>query len=116
MSLARIAVVGRIRPHISLCGAGRCFSSGADPRPASPDGRAKRLSDQAKASQNLWDMMVPEKNMGVTHPFFLVLLGLTLSLHFYNNKRDAEEDAALRKKRLDRSASSEHPWTRFFQI
>lgn len=59
-----------------------------------------RLADQARASQNLWDFMVPEKNMSVTHPFFLVLLALTVSLHFYNQHRDQVEDEELRKKRL----------------
>ncbi len=61
---------------------------------------ADRLAAQAQASQNLWDFMVPEKNMGLTHPFFLVLLGLTVSLHFYNKHRDTLEDEELRKRRL----------------
>lgn len=61
---------------------------------------SERLADQARASQNLWDFMVPEKNMSVTHPFFLVLLALTVSLHFYNKHRDDQEDEALRKRRL----------------
>lgn len=71
------------------------------------DAETRRLADQARASQNLWDFMVPERNMGVTHPFFLVLLVLTLSLHYYNNYRDAEEDELLRKRRLARSSSTE---------
>ena len=71
--------------------------------PLAEDAEAKRLSDQAKASQNLWDFMVPEKNMGVTHPFFLVLLVLTLSLHYYNNYRDQKEDEALRLRRVNRN-------------
>ncbi len=64
---------------------------------------AKRLSDQARMSQGLWDFLVPERNIGITHPFFLVLLVLTLSLHFYNNRRDLEEDERLRMKRLSKS-------------
>ena len=84
----------------------RAFCSiGGKPTPEATE--AKRLADQARASQNLWDFMVPERNMGVTHPFFLVLLVLTLSLHFYNNHRDAEEDEILRKKRLARGSKSE---------
>lgn len=69
--------------------------------------RARRLADQAKASQNLWDYLVPERNIGATHPFFLVLLVLTLSLHFYNQHRDSEEDERLRKLRVSRSYISE---------
>ena len=65
---------------------------------AEPD--ADRLAEQARMSQNMWDFLVPERNMGVTHPFFLVLLVLTVSLHFYNNHRDQEEDERLRKQRL----------------
>lgn len=44
--------------------------------------------------------------MGVTHPFFLVLLSLTLGLHFYNNHRDALEDEELRKCRLEKTRSN----------
>jgi hypothetical protein len=66
---------------------------------------SKRLADQARASQNLWDIMIPERNIGVFHPFFLVLLSLTLSLHFYNRHRDRQEDEELRKRRLDKSDS-----------
>lgn len=47
--------------------------------------------------------MVPERNLGVTHPFFLVLLSLTLSLHFYNRYRDQVEDEQLRNRRLGKS-------------
>ena len=65
---------------------------------------AERLAEQAKMSQNLWDFLVPERNMGVTHPFFLVLLTLTLSLHFYNNYRDEQEDERLRQQRLRRKS------------
>jgi hypothetical protein len=70
---------------------------------------AKKLADQAKASQNLWDFLVPERNIGVTHPFFLVLLTLTLSLHYYNRYRDAEEDERLRKLRQSRAVASSKP-------
>jgi hypothetical protein len=69
-------------------------------RAASNNSEAERLAEQAKMSQNLWDFLVPERNMGVTHPFFLVLLVLTLSLHFYNNHRDHEDDERLRQQRI----------------
>lgn len=64
---------------------------------------SRRLADQARASQNLWDVMVPERNLGVTHPFFLVLLFLTVTLHFYNRYRDQLEDEELRSRRLGKS-------------
>jgi hypothetical protein len=71
----------------------------------SSDGQeAQRLSDQAKMSQNLWDFMVPERNMGVTHPFFLVLLVLTVSLHLYNKHRDNEEDERLKQRRINKKS------------
>lgn len=70
---------------------------------------AERLADQAKASQNLWDFLVPERNIGVTHPFFLVLLTLTLSLHYFNRYRDAEEDQRLRKLRQSSAVASSNP-------
>jgi hypothetical protein len=73
----------------------RRFSNSAD-----PNREAERLADQAKASQHMWDFLVPEKNMGVTHPMFLVLLALTLGLNYYNRQRDGEENEALRKQRL----------------
>ncbi len=79
----------------------------ATTRADSVDKEAQRLSDQAKMSQNLWDFMVPERNMGVTHPFFLVLLVLTVSLHMYNNHRDREEDERLRQKRINRKPVGE---------
>ncbi len=69
-----------------------------------PHSEADRLADQARMSQNLWDFMVPERNMGVTHPFFLVLLVLTLSLHFYNNYRDEQEDIRLRNHRIHKKS------------
>ena len=68
------------------------------------DSDADRLADQARMSQKLWDFLVPERNMGITHPFFLVLLVLTLSLHFFNNHRDQEEDERLRKQRLSKKS------------
>jgi hypothetical protein len=78
----------------------RSFASKPDVKGSPSESEAQRLADQAKMSQNLWDFLVPERNMGVTHPFFLVLLVLTLSLHFYNNHRDREEDERLRQQRL----------------
>ena len=87
-----------------LASASRTFSTTRPTGPSNPaEEERRRLADQARASQNLWDFLVPEKNMSVTHPFFLVLLVLTLSLHFYNNHRDQEEDEAMRKRRLARS-------------
>lgn len=82
------------------------FCSNPSKKETPGEKEADRLAEQARMSQNLWDFMVPERNMGVTHPFFLVLLGLTVTLHLYNNRRDAEEDAALRKKRLRKSEVS----------
>jgi len=79
----------------------RGFCTSKPSKPLSDDERI-RLADQAKMSQNLWDFMVPERNMGVTHPFFLVLLALTLSLHYYNKSSDQKEDERLRQKRLSR--------------
>lgn len=84
-----------------FCSAGKSSpgtSANHDSKPTRAE--AERMAAQAKASQNLWDFMVPERNMGVTHPFFLVLLVLTLSLHYYNKHRDGIEDEELRKRRL----------------
>lgn len=69
----------------------------------SQNSESQRLAYQARASQNLWDVMIPERNLGVTHPFFLVLLLLTLTLHFYNRHRDQLEDEELRSRRLGKS-------------
>ena len=84
----------------------RLFGTNSTPKPSAAEKEAERLSEQAKMSQNLWNIMVPEKNMGVTHPFFLVLLALTVSLHYYNQHRDQLEDEALRKKRLLKASHS----------
>lgn len=83
----------------------RRFSTQPKSSRSSSHQESQRLSDQARASQNLWDVLVPERNIGVTHPFFLVLLTLTLSLHYYNKHRDEEEDLRLRKRRLEQNAA-----------
>ena len=61
---------------------------------------AERLSEDAQRSQRVWDSLVPERNIGITHPMFAVLLVLTVSLHLYNNKQDELKEAELRKARL----------------
>lgn len=85
----------------------RQFSTGK-PSGNTPETGKMDPADQARMSQNLWDFMVPERNIGVTHPFFLVLLVLTLSLHYYNKARDNEEDERLRLKRLNRKQEGSH--------
>ena len=95
------------RPTVSKIFSQSRFAS-SKPTPSAEHNakEADRLSEQARMSQSVWDLMVPEKNMGVTHPFFLVLLALTVGLHLYNNHRDAIEDEALRQKRLVKNS---HP-------
>jgi len=87
-----------------FCSNSQGKSSNTKSQTRSTDEEAQRLADQAKMSQNLWDFMVPERNMGITHPFFLVLLVLTVSLHMYNNHRDKEEDERLRQNRLNKTS------------
>ncbi|KAF4725094.1 hypothetical protein FOZ62_017120, partial [Perkinsus olseni] len=35
---------------------------------------AEKLAEQAAASEKLWNLLVPERNMGITSPAFLILL------------------------------------------
>ena len=62
-------------------------------------------ADQAKQSQRLWDMLTPERNIGVTHPLFFVLGAAAFGLHWYNSSRDEARETELREKRLDREAA-----------
>ncbi len=62
-------------------------------------------SEQAKRSQRMWDMLVPERNIGVTHPLFFVLGAAAFGLHWYNKTRDEELEAELRRRRLEREAN-----------
>ena len=65
-----------------------------------PSQSGAKLSEQAQQSQRMWDMLVPERNIGVTHPMFIILAGLTIGLHFYNNHQDEKLEAELKAKRL----------------
>lgn len=59
-------------------------------------------TQQAYQSQRLWDMLVPERNIGVTHPMFFVLGAAAFALHWYNRSRDEAVEAELRDRRLKR--------------
>ncbi|KAF4720145.1 hypothetical protein FOZ63_031582 [Perkinsus olseni] len=61
---------------------------------------AQKLAEQAAASEKLWNLLVPERNMGITSPAFLILLVLTILLHLYNNHMDEEMDELMKKKRI----------------
>ncbi len=73
----------------------------------SAQGKNAKLADdlaaKAKASQSLWDMMVPDKNIGITHPMFAVLAIFTIGLHFYNKSNDEKLEEKLRQARLNKS-------------
>lgn len=63
-----------------------------------------KLSERAKAEQNLWNAMVPENRITFTSPMFWLLLVGCVGLHFYNGhnakeeeRRAQEEDELLRQ-------------------
>ena len=62
------------------------------------------FAEQAKQSQRIWDMLVPERNIGLTHPLFFVLGASAFGLHLFNRSRDDAVEAELRQRRLEREA------------
>lgn len=68
----------------------------------------EKLSEDAQRSQRLWDSLIPERNIGLTHPMFAVLFVLTASLHFYNKSQDEKREEELKAARLARQASKEN--------
>eukprot|EP00920_Eleutheroschizon_duboscqi_P022614 GHVT01055004.1.p1 GENE.GHVT01055004.1~~GHVT01055004.1.p1 ORF type:complete len:295 (+),score=53.86 GHVT01055004.1:332-1216(+) len=54
--------------------------------------QAEAAASAASASQRLWDMLVPERSMGLKSPSFWVLAALCVGLHLYNNHRDRQRD------------------------
>jgi hypothetical protein len=49
-------------------------------------------------------MLVPERNIGITHPLFFVLGAAAFGLHVFNRGREDALEDELRRKRLDREA------------
>mmetsp|Transcript_8725 Transcript_8725/g.16529 ORF Transcript_8725/g.16529 Transcript_8725/m.16529 type:complete len:144 (+) Transcript_8725:37-468(+) len=76
---------------------------------------ANSPGEQAKQAQRLWDLMVPEKNWGLSHPFVPGLLfgivALQLLISFSDNgeseEAEKEEVARLRAERTERRAARE---------
>lgn len=86
------------RVHRLLCNAG------------GPNHRntAEKLSEDAQRSQRLWDSLIPERNIGLTHPMFAVLFVLTVSLHLYNKNQDEKREEELKAARLAKQASKQN--------
>jgi hypothetical protein len=57
---------------------------------------------QAQQSQRLWDMLVPERNIGITHPMFFFLGAAAFGLHVFNRHREDALEAELKERRLKR--------------
>ena len=67
---------------------------------------ADNLSEDARRSQRLWDSLIPERNIGLTHPMFVILGIVTLSLHLYNKSEDERREAELKAVRLAKQVVS----------
>lgn len=68
----------------------------------------EKISESAKAEQKFWDLLVPERNIGFTHPFFWVLLGGCVGLHFYNGHLTKErEKEALEEQEIVKRAEKQ---------
>jgi len=53
----------------------------------------------------MWDAVIPERNIGLLHPMFPILLVLTLSLHMYNKSQDDKREEELKAARLAKQLS-----------
>ncbi|EKX73369.1 hypothetical protein BEWA_054250 [Theileria equi strain WA] len=56
------------------------------------------IHNQYKASQNLWDTLVPERNWSLFSPQFWILFVATCSLYVYNRMHEKEDSVDLIEK------------------
>lgn len=62
--------------------------------------RRLRLAEDARRSEQVWNILVPERNWSLGSPAFWILLLLLVSLHMYNNRREESQarENALRSE------------------
>jgi len=69
--------------------------SGVEPELTKED--VERLAEDARNAQRTWDFLVPERNMGITHPAIPFMIILTCILQFLIYQKDQQKNGGGEK-------------------